>query len=565
MFKLNARIGRKLAISAAIGVLLVAGMIANEQINDATVIRYSSTAFNSAGNAQDTQAALIGMLRMRVARGDVSTATSASGIEAAIKRLQDGAAEAHSHLDSAFQHMLRAEQRERIKKIKELVDSYAATVKQIAESRKENGAVRPIDTEARPDRDSLATMATQMDELAGQAISSAQERVKGDAATAKKSMLDAGWIGLAVGTFVVIILIGSAAFAAINIGRPIGRIGQVLLEIADGNQAIEIPYTSRADEVGANARAANTFKENLLRIEQMEAEQKAADARSAAERKREMQRLADEFQTAVGGIVGTVSASAEKLEGAAASLTHTAETTQELSSGVAVASEQASANVQSVATATEELTSSVDEIGRQVEDSNKIANEAVKQAQATDGRIAELSRSAARIGDVVKLITAIAEQTNLLALNATIEAARAGDSGRGFAVVAQEVKALAAQTAKATEEIGTQIASMQAATQDSVAAIKEIGETIGRISHISTNVAAAVEEQGAATQEIARSVQQAAQGTAQVASNITSVSRGADETGSASAEVLAAAHSLAEQSGHLRAEVDTFLATVRAA
>jgi methyl-accepting chemotaxis protein len=200
-----------------------------------------------------------------------------------------------------------------------------------------------------------------------------------------------------------------------------------------------------------------------------------------------------------------------------------------------------------------------------VQVSSKISAEAVSQAQKTDARITELSNAASRIGDVVKLITAIAEQTNLLALNATIEAARAGEAGRGFAVVAQEVKALAAQTAKATDEIGTQISSMQNATHESVAAIKEIGGTIGRIADIASAITIAVEQQGAATQEISRNVQQAAMGTAQVASNITDVSRGASETGSASSQVLGSAQSLARDSGRLRAEVEKFVNTVRAA
>jgi methyl-accepting chemotaxis protein len=221
--------------------------------------------------------------------------------------------------------------------------------------------------------------------------------------------------------------------------------------------------------------------------------------------------------------------------------------------------------VQSVASATEEMTSSVNEISRQVQESAKIAGDAVKQAQETDARINELSQAAGRIGDVVKLITAIAEQTNLLALNATIEAARAGEAGRGFAVVASEVKALAAQTGKATEEISAQIAGMQTATQDSVAAIKAIGGTIGRISEIASTISAAVEEQGAATQEIARNVGEAAKGTQQVASNITDVNRGASETGSASAQVLSSAQSLSSESNHLKLEVDKFLSTVRAA
>jgi methyl-accepting chemotaxis protein len=372
-------------------------------------------------------------------------------------------------------------------------------------------------------------------------------------------------IGFSLDVIVALILLGSAIFARLSIARPISRIGEVLMELANGNKAVEIPFAARYDEVGDNARAAATFRDNLLRIEKMEAEQKETEARSLAERKAGMHKLASEFQAAVGNIINTVSTASTQLESAAGTLTRTAESTQQLSGMVASASEEASANVQSVASASEEMTSSVDEIARQVHESSKIAAEAVKQAQKTDARITELSQAASRIGDVVKLITAIAEQTNLLALNATIEAARAGDAGRGFAVVAQEVKALASQTAKATDEIGNQIAGMQTATQDSVAAIKEIGATITRISDIASTIAAAVEEQGAATQEIARNVQQAAQGTAQVATNITDVNRGASETGTASAQVLSSAQSLSTESGHLKREVEKFLTTVRAA
>jgi methyl-accepting chemotaxis protein len=364
---------------------------------------------------------------------------------------------------------------------------------------------------------------------------------------------------------VLAVLVGSALFSLFNIARPIRRIGEVLLELANGNKAVDIPYAQRGDEVGDNARAAQTFKENLLRLEKMEGEQKAVEARAAARRKADMAKLADEFQAAVGNIVDTVSTASTELEAAAGTLTTTAETTQQLSGLVASASEQASANVQSVAAATEEMNASVSEIARQVQSSSGIALDAVRQAERTDARIAELLNAASRIGDVVKLITAIAEQTNLLALNATIEAARAGEAGKGFAVVAQEVKALASQTAKATDEIGTQIAAMQSATQDSVAAIKEISTTISKISEISTMIAAAVEEQGATTQEIARNVQETAHGTTQVATNITEVNRGASETGSASAQVLSSAQSLARESNRLKVEVDKFLTTVRAA
>ncbi|MGJ5177866.1 methyl-accepting chemotaxis protein [Bradyrhizobium oligotrophicum] len=374
-----------------------------------------------------------------------------------------------------------------------------------------------------------------------------------------------GTVALAVGALVVLVLIGSAAFSSLTIARPIRRVGEVLLELAGGNKSVDIPYTERGDEVGDNARAARTFKDNLIRIEQMEFEQKNQEKIAAQQRKTEMMKLADAFQTAVGGIVTTVSTAAHQLEGAAGTLSGTANQTQSLSGMVAAASEEASTNVGAVASATEEMSASVTEISRQVHDSSRIADEAVKQAERTDARINELQAAAGRIGDVVKLITAIAEQTNLLALNATIEAARAGESGRGFAVVASEVKALAAQTAKATEDIGTQIAGMQAATEESVAAIKEIGATITRISDIAATIAATVEQQGAATREIARNVGEAAKGTAEVAQRITEVNRGASATGTASGQVLDSARSLTSQSSNLKVEVERFLHTVRAA
>jgi methyl-accepting chemotaxis protein len=399
------------------------------------------------------------------------------------------------------------------------------------------------------------------DKVAAAAIHQAEEASAHAASTAATVER----LGMGVGAFVVLVLIGSAVFGALSIAKPIRRIAEVLLDLGGGNKQVDVPYVGRGDEIGDAANAANIFKENLIRIEKMEAEQKEAEVRAAAQRKADMHKLADEFQAAVGQIVDTVSSASTELEAAATTLTKTAETTQALSGAVAAASEEASTNVQSVASATEEMTSSVNEISRQVQESAKIAGEAVKQAHETDARINELSQAAGRIGDVVKLITAIAEQTNLLALNATIEAARAGEAGRGFAVVASEVKQLASQTAKATEEISAQIAGMQTATQDSVAAIKTIGGTIGRISEIASTIAAAVEEQGAATSEIARNVGEAAKGTAMVASNITDVNRGAGETGSASSQVLSSAQSLSSESNHLKLEVDKFLSTVRAA
>jgi methyl-accepting chemotaxis protein len=369
-------------------------------------------------------------------------------------------------------------------------------------------------------------------------------------------------ITLAIG---MLIALGAMAFSFFGIARPIGRITESMGVLAGGDTKAEIPFAARKDEIGRMAAAVQVFRDNMIKARALEAAAAETEKRSAAQRKSDMHKLADEFQAAIGNIIDTVSSASSQLEAAANTLTRTAEVTQDLSGAVATASEQASSNVQSVASSTEEMTASVNEISRQVQESSRIAGDAVNQAQRTDARINELSQAAGRIGDVVKLITAIAEQTNLLALNATIEAARAGEAGRGFAVVANEVKALAAQTAKATEEISTQIAGMQTATQDSVAAIKEIGGTIGRISDIASTIAAAVEEQGAATTEIARNVGEAAKGTTQVATSITDVNRGAAETGTASAQVLASAQSLSAESHHLRREVDKFLSTVRAA
>ncbi|MBI5113869.1 MAG: methyl-accepting chemotaxis protein [Rhodovulum sp.] len=369
------------------------------------------------------------------------------------------------------------------------------------------------------------------------------------------------WLGTVGFAFGVVLawLIGRA------ISIPVHRIGAVLAALADGDKSVAVPYVGRRDEVGDTARAAETFKTNLLRIEAMEAEQKQAEARAAAERRTAMHGLADRFEAAVGHVVDTVSAASSQLESAATSLTRTAETTQRLSVSVAEASERASTSVQSVASATTEMSASVDEIGRQVQESARIAAEAVEQAEKTDARIVDLSQAASRIGDVVELITAIAAQTNLLALNATIEAARAGEAGKGFAVVAQEVKALAAQTGKATGDISTQIAGMQTATQESVAAIKEIGATIGRISEIASTIAAAVQQQAAATHEISRNVQSASEGATRVAEHITEVNQGAGETGSASNQVLSSARELSAESRVLAGEVEKFLASIRAA
>jgi len=396
-------------------------------------------------------------------------------------------------------------------------------------------------------------------------------KAAGQASEARTSqIMSAAWSDLSreltLMTLCMVIMIGCFAMVIMQVTRPLSALAGAMRELAEGNFDVALPGLDRGNEIGEMAQAVELFKVKATQKAQEEAEEKQADEiRAQSRRKAEMNTLATTFEKAIGEIVTTVTSASSQLEGAATTLTETANTTQQLSSSAASASEEASANVQSVASATDELTASVEEIRRQVQQSSKIAEEAVEQARKTDTRIAELSTAAQRIGDVVKLISAVAEQTNLLALNATIEAARAGEAGRGFAVVASEVKQLASQTAKATEEIGTQISAMQTATQDSVGAIKEISITIGRISDISGAIAVSVEQQGAATQEISRNVQQAAQGTVQVAGNIADVNKGASDTGTASGQVLTSAQDLSSQGSRLKREVENFLNTVRAA
>ncbi len=380
------------------------------------------------------------------------------------------------------------------------------------------------------------------------------------------SALTAIYMTVAVLGIGLLTALGVAMFIATKgLSQPIGRLKTVMEAFANNDLNHDVPGAHRGDELGDIARTVEVFKVNAIEVARLRDAQEATEVARAAQRKADMTKLANDFEGAVGEIIQTVSSAATELEASANSLTSTAARTEELSTMVAAAAEEASTNVQSVASASEEMSSSVNEISRQVQESARIAGDAVSQAETTNARVNELSESAKKIGDVVKLISTIAEQTNLLALNATIEAARAGEAGRGFAVVASEVKALAEQTSKATGEIGHQIAAIQTATEGSVVAIREIGQTIGRISEISSTIAAAVEEQGAATQEISRNVQQAAQGTSEVAANISDVQRGSSETGSASSQVLSSAQSLSVESNRLKTEVQNFLATVRAA
>ena len=371
-------------------------------------------------------------------------------------------------------------------------------------------------------------------------------------------------MAVAAGIAALLALVATAVLVR-RITKPLKAVAGSLTVLAEGRTDVEVRYADRHDEIGAIARTIDVFKTNRIERRQLEAERINAEKSANERRKAELNQFVEDFRATIGVIIEQVTSSSGHFEEDAQRLSVTAHSTAEMSGRSADTSRQASEHVRSAATASNELSQSIVEISRRVQDSNSVAAEAVKQATATDQRMTELTAAGDRIGDVVKLITSIAEQTNLLALNATIEAARAGDAGRGFAVVAQEVKELAGQTAKATDEISSHIVNMQRATEESVDAIKAIGLTIERISEITGAISLAVEHQGEATQSIAHGVQAAAGGTVDVAENIERVARGASETETTSGQMLQSAKALSEVSVHLRDEVEKFLDSVRAA
>jgi methyl-accepting chemotaxis protein len=581
----NLRIGTKLAITSVLSILLIAMMIFGQMSGNAAVRKMNESAVAQQTIARDAMETRASVRGMQIGVRDIRLAHVAADMQKANEVVAARLKSAVESTEAMLKLSKSAENRERIEKIKTLAGDYARRAQEISavrneaigiEAKRSAGGELPAeavtriakldDDAARVARELGLPIAAELDSLIAKVVDFGEHRAEEESAAVLQELSSAERNAVIIGITAALLLIGACVFSVFTIARPMRALSVTMEELAEGNFAVVLPGLGRKDEIGDVAGAVEKFKLVAEQKARDEAEAKIKqDQIAAQQRKVEMVKLADSFESAVGEIIDTVSSASTELEASAGTLTKTAERAQQVTTTVAAASEEASTNVQSVASATEELTSSVNEISRQVQESARMANEAVDQARKTNDRVGELSKAAARIGDVVELINTIAGQTNLLALNATIEAARAGEAGRGFAVVASEVKALAEQTAKATGEIGQQITGIQAATQESVGAIREISGTIERLSEISSTIAAAVEEQGAATQEISRNVQQAALGTQQVSSNITDVQRGASETGSASSQVLSAAQSLSRDSNRLKLEVGNFLNTVRAA
>ncbi|MFN3077578.1 MAG: methyl-accepting chemotaxis protein [Alphaproteobacteria bacterium] len=441
-------------------------------------------------------------------------------------------------------------------RVEKLLGDYHRNFKAVVDS---SGLLRQLVNDA------MAAQATQGGKLLVDLVASQKKSLEETFVQTNDKIVGSRNVTATTSVIAVVIGVLAAWMIGSGISGPVRAMTEAMTRLAGGDKTVDIPATGNKDEIGDMAKAVQVFKDHAIQVDRMTAEAEEQKKRAETEKKKAMNELANNFEASVKGVVNAVASASTEMQATAQSMSSISEETSRQATSVAAASEQASTNVQTVSAAAEELSSSIGEISRQVSQAARISRNAMDQAQHTDRMVQGLASAADRIGEVVKLINDIASQTNLLALNATIEAARAGDAGKGFAVVANEVKSLANQTAKATDEISAQIGSVQSATKEAVTAIQGITTTISEVSEISSSIASAVEEQGAATKEIARNVDQAAAGTQDVSRNISGVTTAAEEAGQSANQVLVAASELSRQSEALRGEVDRFVARIRTA
>ena len=553
------RIASRLFLGFGILVVLIGLLGTSSFYSDDKVSQAFADLKRLSGNVADDQ-----RLEKRVLQGRMHVwAALATGDEDHWKQADEAFSVALQRKDDLLANTQKAVNREKIEDLGRSIEEYRAAAQALRQFRDDNQALKT--PEAKTALAKTLSIATRIQDLGDDLTGVYEKRAAETQAGTDQEIDNSELTVILIGAVSILIGLSLSVLIARSISVPVKAMTETMTDLAHGNLSVDVPNLRNRDEIGEMARAVLVFRDNARQMEELRRRSAEQEARAAEERRRAMHDMADQFETSVMGVVQAVSSSAVQMQATAQSMSASAQQANAQATSVAAASGQASDNVQTVASAAEELSASIAEIARQVAEAADISATASAETARTDAMVASLASAADRIGQVVSLINDIASQTNLLALNATIEAARAGEAGKGFAVVAGEVKNLAAQTARATEEITGQIGAVQSATSLAVSAIGGIVGRIEEINRISATIASAVEQQTAATAEIARNVQQVSDGTREVSSHIGSVTQAASDTGAAAGKVLTSAQTLSVQASQLKEVVGRFLLEVKTA